>query len=270
MKRLAFTALAALPHPWRLSIICSGLRVARRAESGDLFCNVCETPLARFKGALSADELRRAYGVTSNPLDLVRGQQRAFCPVCGEAERERLLFCLLRDSPIDGKRVLATSPGVFSQRALRRRCNYVSSNYNASPLYAVDADLCKLQFAAESFDIVISFHVLEHIPDDRQALREIHRVLAPNGTLLLCLPQHLDTARTDNNDPKDPEERMRRFGHPDHRRLYGADVPELLREHGFDVRTFSAEDVPEEERRRLALLKTDRIHVAMKAAAASR
>lgn len=49
-------------------------------------------------------------------------------------------------------------------------------------------DLANLSFAAASVDTVMSFDVLEHIPDYRKALREIHRVLKPGGLLLLSVP----------------------------------------------------------------------------------
>lgn len=47
---------------------------------------------------------------------------------------------------------------------------------------------CELTFADEAFDLVASFEVLEHIPDYRRALREMHRVLRRGGRLLLSTP----------------------------------------------------------------------------------
>ena len=38
-----------------------------------------------------------------------------------------------------------------------------------------------IEFPEASFDCVISFQVIEHIRDDRQFVREIHRVLRPGG-----------------------------------------------------------------------------------------
>ncbi len=45
-----------------------------------------------------------------------------------------------------------------------------------------------LQFADDSFDIVVSCDVLEHIPDDATALREMHRVLRADGLGVITLP----------------------------------------------------------------------------------
>jgi Methyltransferase domain len=49
-------------------------------------------------------------------------------------------------------------------------------------------DVCKLTFADESFDLVGSFDVLEHVPDYPAALREFHRVLRDGGQLILTAP----------------------------------------------------------------------------------
>lgn len=49
-------------------------------------------------------------------------------------------------------------------------------------------DVTELSFAAESFDAVLSFDVLEHVPDYRKALQEFFRVLKPGGLLLWSAP----------------------------------------------------------------------------------
>ena len=45
-----------------------------------------------------------------------------------------------------------------------------------------------MEFADESFDFVYSFHALEHIPDYRAALAEIHRILCPSGRWMIGTP----------------------------------------------------------------------------------
>lgn len=49
-------------------------------------------------------------------------------------------------------------------------------------------DATKMEFADGSFDFVYSFHALEHIPDYRAALAEIHRVLCPGGRWMIGTP----------------------------------------------------------------------------------
>jgi SAM-dependent methyltransferase len=58
--------------------------------------------------------------------------------------------------------------------------------YGTLPLQKTDGGT--LAFPDESFDVVISFDVFEHIPDTDQHLREVRRVLGPRGRYLLQTP----------------------------------------------------------------------------------
>jgi SAM-dependent methyltransferase len=65
-----------------------------------------------------------------------------------------------------------------------------------------------LPFEASSYDAVTSFGVLEHVPNDLESLKEIHRVLKPNGVLFISfLPQKWSwtqaVARARGNDYHD-------------------------------------------------------------------
>jgi hypothetical protein len=53
-------------------------------------------------------------------------------------------------------------------------------------------DLQALSFEDASFDHVLSFDVLEHVPDHGRALSEVHRILAPGGTFLFTAPFYAD------------------------------------------------------------------------------
>jgi len=50
------------------------------------------------------------------------------------------------------------------------------------------ADATQLPFAGASFDLVTALDALEHFADDAAALRELHRVCRPGGSLVLTVP----------------------------------------------------------------------------------
>jgi ubiquinone/menaquinone biosynthesis C-methylase UbiE len=96
------------------------------------------------------------------------------------------------------------------------------------------------------FDLVVACDVLEHINDDRAAIRETWRVLRPRGTAILTVPQFDHDERT-LEDPAivSQEDRARVYGQEDHLRNYGADLAARLEEAGFSVIVVSAADFDE-------------------------
>ncbi len=50
------------------------------------------------------------------------------------------------------------------------------------------ADICNYPAEDDSFDVIYFNHVLEHIPDDLTALREVRRILKPEGLLIIGVP----------------------------------------------------------------------------------
>jgi SAM-dependent methyltransferase len=94
---------------------------------------------------------------------------------------------------------------------------------------AVDrlVDATQIPYAAESFDGVLSFGVLEHVTDDVSSLKEIRRILRPGG-LFFCfnLPYFLSWT----------QRLIRLAGHPYHERLYSKSLTQsLLDRTGFGL-----------------------------------
>jgi SAM-dependent methyltransferase len=54
----------------------------------------------------------------------------------------------------------------------------------------VEGSVMQMPFADDSFDLVVCLDVIEHLPDDRGALRELRRVLAPDGALIVTVPAY--------------------------------------------------------------------------------
>jgi SAM-dependent methyltransferase len=198
-------------------------RLRARAYRGDrVECPCCG---GRFRAFLP-------FGVVRRP--------GAMCPACGSLERHRLLWLWL-ERRTDLFRVtarllhLAPEPLLGRRLAALPRITYVSADLQ-SPLARVRADATRLAFRDAAFDVILCLHVLEHVPDDRAAMRELRRTLAPGGWAVLQSPVEAGRAVT-FEDPSvtSPAERERRFGQRDHVRIYGRDYERRLSEAGFRV-----------------------------------
>jgi SAM-dependent methyltransferase len=168
----------------------------------------------------------------------------ARCPRCGSLERHRLLIGFLRERTdlfTTELSVLHVAPEYAIQRRLRAQGNlrYRSADLE-SPLAMDKVDLLHMPYADGAFDVVMCNHVLEHVDDDRRALREMRRVLAPAGRAIIMSPIDEDLAET-VEDPTvvTPQERDRVFGQSDHLRRYGRDFAQRVAAEGFDVQAIS-------------------------------
>jgi len=186
-----------------------------------------------------------------NELDVIGGEAIPFdiCPVCFSNSRTRLLCeYLLREIKIENIlsqiNVLHIAPeyGILS-RLRKKAINYIAVDICPQQYNDIGGvrycDITAIDYPDERFDLIICSHILEHIPDDRSAIKELFRVLKPNGTAILQVPISASLQRT-VEDPylTDPRERERRFGQHDHVRIYGADYPTRLREGGFSIDIF--------------------------------
>jgi len=168
------------------------------------------------------------------------------CPKCRSGVRHRLLFAALThreelsfERLVSGKRVLHFAPERLVESKLRRHAGeYLTADY-LNPRRDLQLDLSDMAtIEASRFDLLIACDVLEHVADDRQALREIHRVLHPGGFAILTVPQQDHLAQTfEDASITSPADRQRHFGQSDHLRIYGDDFPHLLQTAGFEVTT---------------------------------
>lgn len=193
------------------------------------FCPVCEVPTGEFAAA----------GVV--PRD------DALCRSCGALERHRLAWLFLKERTdlFDGrpKRMLHVAPEPCFESRLRRHlgAGYLTADLEGSGAM-VRMDITDIQYPDETFDVIFCSHVLEHVPDDRKAMRECARVLKRDGWALMLVPI---TADRTFEDPSvtDPDERLRLFGQEDHVRRYGPDYVDRLRDSGFRVETTGTGDL---------------------------
>jgi hypothetical protein len=169
------------------------------------------------------------------------------CPNCGSQVRHRLLTATLdglggnsaiaESALLAGKVILHFAP----ERQLRERIRASSKKYVTADYERGDCDL-KLDMSSmpsvedSSYDVVIACDVLEHVPDDLAAMRDLHRILRPGGVAILSVPQMDPPAVTDQDSSvKSESEREKRFGQKDHVRMYGDDFAQRLTSTGFKV-----------------------------------
>ncbi|MDG6347842.1 class I SAM-dependent methyltransferase [Luteimonas sp. 8-5] len=153
------------------------------------------------------------------------------CPRCGAHDRERHLFLYLKASGLmEGMREARILHFAPERRLSKIICATRPLSYTKCDLYPDAPDVLPVNieampFADNAFDIVIANHVLEHVSDDLQALREISRVLRSGGVAILQTP-YSATLRHTWFDPGiiEPEARRQAYGQEDHVRLYGQDI----------------------------------------------
>ena len=104
-------------------------------------------------------------------------------------------------------------------------------------------------FPDGSFDWILCSHVLEHIPDDKEAIRELERILKPTGTAFIVVPIRRGVQTYEDFTITDARDRIRAFGQHDHVRVYGDDFVERL-EDVFAVTTRPVRSLPETDRER--------------------
>lgn len=166
------------------------------------------------------------------------GRPEAKCPKCGSLERHRflsLLLGVLAPELRDLDTVVEIAPSRQStpllQRLGARRHVTFDAGYDARDVDAL-ASLTLLPLRDGTVDLLVCYHVLEHIPDDCAAMREIARVLSPRGIALLEVPIKVGVV-TDEDPDLPPEARARRFGQIDHVRWYGDDFDSRLSDAGL-------------------------------------
>jgi SAM-dependent methyltransferase len=165
----------------------------------------------------------------------------ARCACCGSRERHRLLWLWATDggtNRLADKRILHFAPEKALRRALSRNPRYETADLRQRGV-THQVDITRLPMPSESYDVVIANHVLEHIDDDRQAMRELFRALMPGGIALLTVPINPSREATyEDAAITAPRERQAHFNAPDHRRFYGLDFTNRLADVGFQVEIF--------------------------------
>lgn len=176
--------------------------ISHRYRGTQYQCNVCNANLGDW-------------------VKLERGDY--LCPSCGSLPRSRRLWGLINEENLDGKDILHFSPPKHLRELLSKieKVNYVTTDYESEFESDETYDITDIPVDDDSFDVIICYHVLEHIMDDKKAISELVRVLREGGRLYVQTPFH-DLPTDENVEYNTPELRLKYYGQKDHVRIYNA------------------------------------------------
>ena len=215
-------------------------RIRYRDYKGKGFiCNVCNAQYEKFvpdfpskanKFALEKNNVVAGYG------------ENIYCPNCMSTARERLVIAKLSEFDLRDKNILHLSPEKNIYDFIRSKAQVTTADLLPGFYKTIDGlvqkqDATQFSFADESFHWIIGNHILEHIPGDVKAMKEIFRVLKPGGHAVLQVPysEQLD-ATIEDLQINDPAKQSYLFGQKDHVRIYSLrDYVNRLKQPGFEV-----------------------------------
>ncbi len=122
--------------------------------------------------------------------------------------------------------------------------SYTSTDRSGDFLADNKFDITNIDAADKSYDLIICYHIMEHIEDDIQAMRELYRILKMQGICIVQTPFKEGEIYEDSSLATD-EDRLKHFGQHDHVRIYSAKgLKERLSNCGFHVEIRSYEEDP--------------------------
>lgn len=255
MKRIIALLIRYIPRKYLQRISGPGLRIAGLFLRGKrVTCPICSKSFRKFL-----------------PYGRINPRPNALCPNCLSLERHRLIWLYLKEKTAffrTKQRVLHIAPeGCFISRLQKiHQEHYITADIE-SPLAKVKMDIHKMPFENSSFDVVLCNHVLEHVSDDIEAMKEIARVLTPGGFAILQVPFFHPVPDKTFSDASitDRKTREKIFGQDDHVRRYGKDYSQRIELAGLRaIEENFVNTLSEEQRKRYGLAEGEVIFKGVK------
>ncbi|MFL1011276.1 class I SAM-dependent methyltransferase [Flavisericum labens] len=165
-------------------------------------CNICDHKLKSFIVLKNGDLL---------------------CPFCGSLSRNRRLWAMLNQNNKNGNWLhFSPSRSLYRKLKANSEINYFSTDFEDEFLADFKFDITKIDQENEKFDSIICYHILEHIENDDLAMKELYRVLKPNGKIYIQTP-FKDGEIYEDKSIITPKAREKHFGQNDHVRIYSVE-----------------------------------------------
>ncbi len=204
-------------------------------------CNVCKTKFSHF----------------------AKFNNTLICPRCGSSSRERRIIQIVDENHKNGK-LLDFSPPKSQMKYFKEKFkqNYLSTDYLNEFEADFHFDITNINLPENEIQTIICYHILEHIEYDFSAMKELFRILSPNGKIFIQTP-FKEGEIYENENIIQPEERKLHFGQADHVRVYSINgLKNRLEKVGFAVEILSFTNQNEENY--FGLLENETILVGRK------
>ncbi len=234
-------------------------------------CSCCEQKVYYWPISQYYKEQEKKYRVIPHEPETLNEKEYT-CPVCGASDRDRLLISMLKRLGIQqgGNResLLQIAPAQAIDHWIHRNC--LSLQYDTTDLFmenvTFNSDIQDMNMVLdESYDYIICSHVLEHVQDDKKAMKELYRILKKDGFGMFLVPIALDMKKIDEEWGLSDEENWKRFGQNDHCRRYSKDgFVRRLKDAGFCVHQLGKDFFGENSYKNNGLTETSILYVVTK------
>lgn len=241
-------------------------------QARNKICTCCGKEVIYLPLPAYYEEMKRKYGFSMEVRGETINKEEYLCPNCGASDRDRFIVSFLdRIGLADTCRresLLQIAPAKSIEHWLHANCPALT--YHSTDLFmegvTFNSDIQDMnQVADESYDYFICSHVLEHVQDDRKAMRELFRILKQDGMGIFLVPLFLGEEYTDEEWGLSEEENWKRFGQGDHCRRYAKqDLLNRLHEAGFVVHELGKDFFGPEVFEACGLTDTSTLYVLVK------
>ncbi len=191
----------------------------RYFRGNDIYCPFCP-------GFFKAERYPFSKEISSN------------CPVCGSTVEERtvLLFLQTKTELMSGEKkiLVVAEPGRIADYFK----NFPDTDlkiYTETGDFSIRDNSLKEKYAGEEFDIIICNHIIEKLPQPQLVLREIKRILKPDGIAMMMAYVDYEKDKTVEMAVTHFKDRLSLYGIPGNYRRYGNDYADHIRSFGLNV-----------------------------------
>lgn len=169
------------------------------------------------------------------------------CPNCGSLARDRKLWNIIStDYLTKSNAVLDFSPSrpLYRKWKTIPNINYKASDLSGDFISDFQYNITQIPLGDSYFDLILCYHILEHVTNDLSAMKELFRVLKPTGAILIQTPFKEGEIYEDETITSE-KDRLLHFGQEDHVRIYSIEgLKKRLESVGFtiEVKTLDEND----------------------------